>query len=234
MRGAKSFLILGVVAAGVSAHAQSYSFTGDFGASTNPKGQFSYGSKASFTTSTFTLFGSNIVSSGFKGWGQTTALAGAAVVKNTSGATATIGSGSFASNSVVFLPTGGANPVIRFTTPTAGAYRMNGTFTLVPTDAATDGVNVEIHEFNGATHPAILDSFLLAPSGSVSKAFDFTVSGLAAGAFLDFSVSRGPANKTGDAVKLTGSVSAVPEPATIGAFGLGLAAFLRRLRIKKQ
>jgi len=233
MRSLKVIISMGVVAAVVSAQAQTYNFQSNFATANNPSGQFGYMMKTSFTTKTFTLLSTGVDSGGFKGWGQTSALAGAAIVKNFSGGTASIGSGSFAANSVVLLPTGGGNSVIRFTTPSAGAYRLAGTFAFMPTAASSDGVNVDIHTFSGTAATAVLDSFLLAPGGSTSKAFDITVSGLASGAFIDFSVSRGPANKTGDAVRLSGTVSAVPEPGTIAVFGIGLAALLRRRKAVK-
>lgn len=217
-----------------SAHAQSYNILSLFSTSSNPAGQFSYGSKTSFTTSSYSLLTHAINSGGFQGWGSSSDLTAPAIVKNTSGALASIGTGNYSNGTLVYLPAAAAMSAIRFTVPTAGAYTLSGSFTFVATASGGDGVNVGITAFTGTTPTVLAANTKIGPTTPTTSNFSLTTDTLAAGSVIDFIVSDGPANATGDSARITGTITkaAVPEPTTLCGVGLATLAFLRRRKKK--
>lgn len=228
----RNLILFGTLVVAASASAQTYDIVSGFSTAANPSAPWKYGSVSSFTDSTFSSLGSSLNSGGFQGWATANGLSGLAVVKNTSGSPATIGTGSFVNNSVVLLPTA-AMATLVFTAPTAGVYNLSGNFNFVATAAGSDGVSVGITSYSGTTPTTLLASTDL-NSGSDKQTFNVTTGNLAAGSTIYFMASRGAAgNRTGDAVRLSGTLSAVPEPASMVGLGMGALALLRRRRNRK-
>jgi hypothetical protein len=191
------------------ASAQSFNFNSDFGASV-----FSYGTLTSagqFTAFTNTdCSGANISQNCVRG-NDTYQL-----VAQRPGAALLVHPG----------PGAGENTTIRFTAPTATSYLFDLTFDRGDTG---DGVYVS-YDFNGSIVPiGVID----ARTPTFSQTFTLS---LAAGDTFSFSIDRGPNTYFNDSTFVTGSITAVPEPASwammIAGVGVAGGALRRRRSVK--
>jgi hypothetical protein len=141
-------------------------------------------------------------------------------------------------NTLLFHPdNGGTDAVLAFTAPTAGDYEFAGTFSRLDT-VPTGGNGVITIEaatgnYGGGLSPIFTQAI---PNGAYGSGFTFKNRlTLNAGQSVFFGVNNN-GEYTFDSTGLTGTITAVPEPATwammIGGFGLVGAAMRRRQRTK--
>ena len=219
-----------------AASAQSYSIRGDYNNSV-----FQYGSGvggASFTPYAASYAGGCFNNADFacKTDGGNSSVP-AVGVNNSTGDITFAGTVTLPNNVLLLHPGFGAgtDSILRFTAPTAGIYDVGGIFSrLDNTNGGGDGVNVSIFA-NGVS---LFNSSLANTPRGVSSSFGNLRVTLGANQFLDFVVNNGngapPEGTNYDSTGLSGTISAVPEPASwalmIGGFGLVGFAMRRRVR----
>jgi hypothetical protein len=241
-------LCLGI-AAGVCADASiTYSAVGDFSASSNPNGVWSYGYEDTLGGA-FTLFayynGPNTVPNGtdLNAWATAAGFPAAS-------ATPYIGEDNNPTTDATFnlppnlllmhpgQPGGSPAPVyavVRWTAPATGTVNVSGLFSTAFDPTTCSGAPGSLC---GTSDVHILDNgvdrglFNFTGSAPFTDPFSLVLS-VSSGDTIDFVVGPGTDNDyNGDATGLGVTISSVPEPATVWCFGAGLLALglVRRYR----
>src|SRR6478736_9710269 len=153
-----------------------------------------------------------------------------AVGINTTGSMISTGTVGIPTNMLFLHPVGensglaSGDTIVRFTAPVTSVYKLSGLFTVL--DVNSSGVNVSIM---GPSGNAILAAYGLGGAWGTEKSFDNLVN-LSAGQTLDFVVNSN-GSYYNDSTGLSGTIAAVPEPASwammVGGFGV-IGAAVRR------
>jgi len=224
---------LGLVAAALfslgparPAAAQTYDAAGDFSATSNPNGVWSYGYETTLG-GTFTLYTNKITeAANTAGWNKPILVDFPFVVKNFGTIPSTYADVVLAPGQLSLHP--GPNDefsIVRFTAPTAGLYNITANWYAVTTDGTTTDANVLFAGLRDATFiNNQVTGTLNNPTNSPSYAKSVA---LTAGETVDFAVGFGNdggyfRDSTGFDAHLT-NTPAVPEASTTVSFGLLLA-----------
>jgi PEP-CTERM motif-containing protein len=114
---------------------------------------------------------------------------------------------------------------VRWTAPTTADYSVSGLFQMTDTDSQPHEVQI-LRDYN-ASVPLLAD-ILASPTYGLQVPFDYSGT-LSAGESLDFIVNS-TAGYASLSTGLSATITVVPEPATIGLFGITAAALLLRRR----
>lgn len=208
--------VLALSAFGASA-APVYDVAADFSVTNNPSGVWTYGETNGFGGA-FTKFTDSGTTSTIDFWrGANPAFGTPVLYHNNSVTPFTSGSVSYGPFEAGFHPgVGDRDTTYRFTAPTSGLYAFNGRFF----GQDTVGTTTEVRLFvNSLQQGAPIDVTGFGAPSTQLRASTFT---LAAGDFLDISVgNRG--SVFNDSTGLAVTISAVPEPQTVGLMLAGLA-----------
>jgi hypothetical protein len=231
------FAVVAALALGASAaSATSYDIAGSFAALPATTAPFSYGYSnggvfTAYDVATSNCAGINGLACDYSSTYNNNTLP--AVGINTTGANIASGTVVIPTNMLFLHPVGdnsglaAGDTIVRFTAPTSSLYKLSGLFSVL--DVSTSGVNVSII---GPSGNAILAAYGLGGAWGTSKSFDSSVS-LSAGQTLDFVVNSN-GSYYNDSTGLSGTIAAVPEPASwammVGGFGVVGAAVRRRQR----
>lgn len=211
----KSVLITLGVGAAVFANAAVYDAAADFSFTTNPNGAWSYGGKNASPTDSFVL-GTVASFNGWNGWA-------AQGTRPFVGKTTTAGYGAPAGTLAFHTGVAGSElqyAVLRWTADSASSLDISGIFY----GGDTGGVDDLIYK-NGTS----IYSDMATINDSV---FNLTNVLVNAGDTIDFMVGPGVDGANSDSTPFSAQITTnpVPEPASMAALGLGVAALLRRRR----
>ncbi len=233
-------LAAAIAGTGATARAATYDIASDFltGPGNNPNGVWSYGFTPTVPVITpgvppalvlYDVSGTDTCGHPFWNSSVVQSLGAPAVFDNPTGGALNCGIYVHPAHTAAFHP-GQQDQfsIYRFTTPSAGNYALDATFTVL--DPATGGTDV--HILNNGTQIYSADN-TGGPTGTVFGSYNQNLS-LAAGDLIDFAVGYGRDNSffsdsTGINASLT-TGAAVPEPSTLLFLAAGLPGlgFIRR------
>jgi len=222
-----SLISLGLFAV-VAASSNAASLMSDFSAVNNPNGDWSYGFKTSGVNDTFNIFTVNgtDVQSQYTAefWRNTNTDGVPGLYKIVSGNTFGVNGGVGIGLGDLALHGGrlGEIATARWTAPATGLYDISGFFK--SGDSTSQFGNVDAYVYQNS---AQLFSSL---NTGVDEAFSLSSVSVTMGDTIDIMVGTGKDEFFYDSTPVELSITAVPEPASMIALGLGAAALLRRKR----
>lgn len=202
-----------------------WTLTGDFSATSNPAGAWSYGS-ATTAGGAFTVYPNFTSSNGISTW--TTPSSYPSINFNPASSSVQVGTVLWPANSIIQHPgPNGELAVARWTAPASGNFSLSATFTSGDVFGAT-------------TNVFVMRNGVALGSGNVdaSNSYTFSVGSVALGSgdFVDFLVGFGTNGSYGfDSTVTSATISAlaVPEPSTWVLIGCGaFAVALSRSRLR--
>jgi len=203
-----------------AAHATIYNAAGDFSASNNPNGVWSFGEQATLGTG-FSTFGASGNVLGFDYWTVSSAGNLNAIHNSTASGIYYGGSVLIDPGQLVLHPNlGGEYTLARFTAPTAGTYTFSANF--IGQDYVY-GTTTDVHLL--VNNVAIFSSVVIGYHNTASSGIFSMV--LAANDTIDAAVGWGNNDFYGDTTGLEFTVESVPAP---GPLALALLAFMLRRR----
>jgi PEP-CTERM motif len=220
--------LLGLVVLALPTTALAFSAAGDFSASSNPNGAWSYGSSTSLASAFIpsSIPTNNYAGLSLDGWLGTSDGSGTPYILHNATA-------HNVTNQVTVYQPGqlaqhpGAQDqysVVRWTAPFSGTFSINATFSGLSLAGDTADVHILLDGIS------IFNSTV---TGSPSPASFSTIGSLSAGDRIDFAVGFGSNGDNHD--DTTGlSATIVPEPGTLALVAMGLASLLSFRFLKRK
>lgn len=210
--------------------ASNYSVTGDFSATTNPNGAWTYGwlDHLGGVFTQYTVPGSATAGGTIQTWHDPAVYyLGTPSVWNNSSASAFVsGTVNYSAGWAGFHP-GPENQMsdFRFTAVSAGTYALAFDFQ----GADVDGTSTDVHVYSGGGD--LFSASIVGYGDATRKSFSGTVF-LNAGQTVDIAVGYATNSLWNDSTAVRGTIAAVPEPETYALMiaGLGLLGFAARRR----
>jgi hypothetical protein len=210
--------------------ASAYDAAGDFSSTSNPDGVWSYGSSTSLA-GTFVLDTTNTASFhglGLSGWLVNNPSTDFApyVIHNGTASPITYVNTTWQPGQLALNPGGSAYALVRWTAPSSGLYDINATFS----GLSSIGASTDVH--------ILLDNvsiFNSAVNGSPAPTSYSGIQSVLAGDRIDFAVGfGGNGNDQEDVTGLSATITAVPEPGTLGLVVTGLGCLLSFRFLKRK
>jgi hypothetical protein len=199
------------------------SLAGDFSASTNPSGDWSYGwstaTGSAFNLDTTTTVASNLIV--WKGIPANDAFGNPSILFNPTNSPISFGADTIFNAKEVSMHPGpaGQNAVARWTASATGMFHIATSF---QGRSSITGTTTDVHVLLNSI--ALFDGSVTGFGPGSGPSFAGTIS-VVKGDKVDFTVGFGNGNYYFDSTQVVATISAVPEPATLTMFLLGAALF---------
>jgi len=224
--------LLSLVVIALPSSAQSYNAAGDFSATSNPNGAWSYGysfgvgSTFHLDTTNTALYAPGVPLSGWLGNENSVPFTGYPyVVHNGTAGPVSINVNTVYQPGQLGLHPGDSNEVsvVRWTAPFSGTFSIATTFS----GLSSVGDSADVHILHNGS--SLFNSTVI---GSPSPASYSAPQSILAGDTIDFVVGNGGNGLNDDTTVLSASI--VPEPGTLGLVGMGLGCLLSFRFLKRK